>query len=122
MNRLPVNSPYEGVALVLENSDLLNVPEVCECLLEEVLAKPICDPATVDCAVGGAALVVHLVEGEWLGIGWNRNRCELVPAEKFILSVFTEKTRLDIVCLHLPPILQPKHEPHFKPLMTLQAF
>ena len=82
MDRLPVNSPYEGVALVLENSDLLNVPEVCECLLEEVLAQPICDPATVDCAVGGAALVVDLVEGEWLGIGWNESNVEIMALQR----------------------------------------
>lgn len=66
----PVNSPHEGVALVLEDSDLLNVSEVGKSLLQEVLAEPVGDPAAVDGAVGGAALVVDLVEGERLGIGW----------------------------------------------------
>ena len=65
-----VNQPHEGVALVLEDSDLLNVSEVGESLLQEVLAQPVGDAAAVDGAVGGAALVVDLVEGERLGIGW----------------------------------------------------
>ena len=61
--------PDKGVSLILEDPDLLNGPEACEGLLQQVLAQPVGDTAAVDGAVGGAALVVHLVEGERLGVG-----------------------------------------------------
>ena len=61
--------PDKGVSLILEDPDLLNGPEACEGLLQQVLAQPVGDAAAVDGAVGGAALVVDLVEGEWLGVG-----------------------------------------------------
>ena len=61
--------PNKCIAFILEYPDLLDAAEGCECFLQEVFAEPVGDTPAVDGAVGGAALVVHLVEGERLGVG-----------------------------------------------------
>ena len=60
--------PDEGVALVLEDPDLLDGAEVSKGLLEELFAEPVRDPPAVDGAVRGRALVVHLVKAQRLRV------------------------------------------------------
>ena len=76
--------PDKGVSLILEDPDLLNGPEACEGLLQQVLAQPVGDAAAVDGAVGGAALVVDLVEGEWLGVGCKKGNDQREQTRSFL--------------------------------------
>ena len=64
-----LDSPDECVPLVLEDPDLLDGPEVCEGLLEELLGEARDDAAAVHRAVGRRGLVVHLVERQGLRVG-----------------------------------------------------
>ena len=61
--------PDKCVSLVLEDSDLLNGTEVCEGFLEQFFRESVGDAAAVDGAVGGARLVVDLVERQRLRVG-----------------------------------------------------
>ncbi len=60
--------PDEGVALVLEDPDLLDGAEVSKGLLEELLTEAVGDAPAVDRAVGRRALVVHLVKAQRLRV------------------------------------------------------
>ena len=66
--------PDKCVALVLEDSDLLNGTEVCEGFLEQFFRESVGDAAAVDGAVGGARLVVDLVEGQRLRVGCKKKQ------------------------------------------------
>ena len=61
--------PDKCVSLVLEDSDLLNGTEVCEGFLEQFFRETVGDAAAVHGAVGGARLVVDLVERQGLRVG-----------------------------------------------------
>ena len=63
-----VHVPDEGVALVLKDPDLLDGAEVSKGLLEELLAEPVGDAPAVHRAIGGGALVVHLVKAQRLRV------------------------------------------------------
>ncbi len=65
-------SPNEGVALVLEHPDLLDVAKGRKGLGHELLGQAGGQAAAVHRAVGRTGLVVHLVERQRLGIGCNR--------------------------------------------------
>ena len=60
-------------SLVLEYPDLLNATKVREGLLKELLGQPVRDAAAVHGAVGGAGLVVDLVERQGLRVHWKEN-------------------------------------------------
>ena len=60
----------------------------------------VCDSATVDGAIGGAALVVDLVKRERLGVGCNGNNAQI---PEIIPVVFTQNKRLDIIPPRNPP-------------------
>lgn len=75
-------SPDECVALVLENSDLLDVTERWEGFLHEFLSEAVGETPAVDRAVGGAWLVVHLIESEWLRVHCTDNKAWLLTAEQ----------------------------------------
>ena len=69
VNKIIKSLPDKCISLVLEDPDLLDCSEACECLLKEFLSETIGDASAVDGAVGGGALVVHFIKCERLRIG-----------------------------------------------------
>ena len=64
--------PNECISLVLEYPNFLDGSEGGEGLLEELFREAGGDAAAVHRAVGRARLVVHLVEGQGLGVDWKK--------------------------------------------------
>jgi len=71
----PVNLPHKCIAFVLEDPYLLYCAVGREGLLQYLLVEEAgegsVDAATVDSAIGGAALIVDLVKGQRLGVHCN---------------------------------------------------